>query len=87
MFYCYHRNLGRVTRQEIEAILNEIKASEVSSSNANLLSSQERFVYCYQNCVSIIKEQITLFYVLKRDNYCYIKIFRRTFITFSWQTE
>ena len=35
-----NRNVGRVTKQEIEAILAEVAASEVTSANANLLSSQ-----------------------------------------------
>jgi len=35
-----NRNLGRVTRPEIEAMIEEIRASEVNQANLNLLSSQ-----------------------------------------------
>jgi len=50
-----NRNVGRVTKQEIEAIVSEIKNSEVSTSNANLLSSQA--VLAIRLCGTVLDQE------------------------------
>jgi len=50
-----NRNVGRVTKQEIEAIVSEIKNSEVSTTNANLLSSQA--VLAIRLCGTVLDQE------------------------------
>lgn len=50
-----NRYLGRVTRSEIDAMIEEVKASEVNSSNVNILSSQA--LLAIRLCGSVLDQE------------------------------